>query len=139
MNSLLGCFIWESARESVDQGREFANELIENGKAKEKFRQGIALQGGDSRVMDEPERLPAARSRVDVVAASAGFVESVECEQLGLALAILGGGREKRKRARSIMALRSNFIGASAIVWRKGRRWSRSITMTTLGSTTPSR
>jgi pyrimidine-nucleoside phosphorylase len=83
--------------QSVDQGRELANELIENGKAKEKFRQGIALQGGDSRVIDEPERLPAAKSRVDVVAANAGFVESVECEQLGLALAILGGGRETKE------------------------------------------
>jgi len=83
--------------QSVDQGRELANELIENGKAKEKFRQGIALQGGDSRVIDEPERLPSAQSRLDVVAASAGFVESVECEQLGLALAILGGGRETKE------------------------------------------
>lgn len=83
--------------QSVDQGREFANELIENGKAKEKFAQGIALQGGDSRVIDEPERLPAAKSRLDVVAANAGFIESVECEQLGLALAILGGGRETKE------------------------------------------
>ena len=83
--------------QSVDQGRDLANELIENGKAKEKFRQGIALQGGDSRVIDEPERLPAARSHVDVVAASAGFVQRVECEQLGLALAILGGGRETKE------------------------------------------
>jgi pyrimidine-nucleoside phosphorylase len=83
--------------QSVDQGRDLANELIENGKAKDKFRQGIALQGGDSRVIDEPERLPSARSRVDVVAASDGFVESVECEQLGLALAILGGGRETKE------------------------------------------
>jgi pyrimidine-nucleoside phosphorylase len=83
--------------QSVDQGRELANELIENGKAKEKFRQGIVLQGGDARVIDEPERLPSAKSRVDVVAGSAGFVESVECEQLGLALAILGGGRETKE------------------------------------------
>jgi pyrimidine-nucleoside phosphorylase len=83
--------------ESVDQGRELANELIDNGKACEKFRQGIALQSGDSRVIDEPERLPSARSRVDVVAANAGFVDSVECEQLGLALAILGGGRETKE------------------------------------------
>jgi pyrimidine-nucleoside phosphorylase len=83
--------------QSVDQGRELANELIENGKAKEKFRQGIALQGGDSRVIDEPERLSAAKLRVDVVAASAGFIECVECEQLGLALAILGGGRETKE------------------------------------------
>jgi pyrimidine-nucleoside phosphorylase len=83
--------------DSVDQGREFANELIENGKACEKFRQGIALQSGDSRVIDEPERLPSARARVDVIAANAGFVESVECEQLGLALAILGGGRETKE------------------------------------------
>jgi pyrimidine-nucleoside phosphorylase len=83
--------------QSVDQGRDLANELIENGKAKEKFRQGIALQGGDSRVIDEPERLPSARSRVDVVAATSGFIDSVECEQLGLALAILGGGRETKE------------------------------------------
>jgi pyrimidine-nucleoside phosphorylase len=83
--------------QSVDQGRDLANELIENGKAKEKFGQGIALQGGDSRVIDEPELLPSARSRVDVVAASNGFVDSVECEQLGLALTILGGGRETKE------------------------------------------
>jgi pyrimidine-nucleoside phosphorylase len=83
--------------QSVDQGRDLANELIENGKAKEKFRQGIALQGGDPRVIDEPERLPSARSRVDVVAATSGFIDTVECEQLGLALAILGGGRETKE------------------------------------------
>jgi pyrimidine-nucleoside phosphorylase len=83
--------------QSVDQGRDLANELIENGKAKEKFRQGITLQGGDPRVIDEPERLPSAGARVNVVAESAGFVESVECEQLGLALAILGGGRETKE------------------------------------------
>jgi pyrimidine-nucleoside phosphorylase len=82
---------------SVDEGRELANELIENGKACEKFRQGIALQGGDPRVIDEPERLPSARSRVDVVAGNDGFIASVECEQLGLALAILGGGRETKE------------------------------------------
>jgi pyrimidine-nucleoside phosphorylase len=82
---------------SVDEGRELANELIENGKACEKFRQGIALQGGDPRVIDEPERLPSARSRVDVVAGNDGFIVGVECEQLGLALAILGGGRETKE------------------------------------------
>jgi pyrimidine-nucleoside phosphorylase len=83
--------------QSVDQGRELANELIENGKAKEKFREGIVLQGGNSRVIDEPDILPSARSRVDVVAATDGFVEAVECEELGLALAILGGGRETKE------------------------------------------
>ena len=41
--------------------------------------------------------MPAARSSVDVVAGSDGFIESVECEQLGLALAILGGGRETKE------------------------------------------
>ena len=62
--------------QSVDEGRELAIEMIASGKAHEKFRQGIALQGGDPRVIDEPERLPAARSTVDVVAASAGFIDS---------------------------------------------------------------
>src|SRR5580658_5784278 len=82
---------------SLDDGRHLAEKMIANGQAKEKFKQGIRLQGGDARVIDEPERLPAAKSRVDVVAASSGFLTATNCEQLGIALAMLGGGREKKE------------------------------------------
>jgi pyrimidine-nucleoside phosphorylase len=82
---------------SVDEGRLLAESMIANGQAKEKFRQGIRLQGGDPRVIDEPQRLPQARHRADVSSPASGFITSTDCEQFGIALAMLGGGREKKE------------------------------------------
>jgi len=48
-------------------------------------------------VVDEPERLPQARFHADVVSSAAGYVNVTNCEQLGTALAMLGGGREKKE------------------------------------------
>jgi pyrimidine-nucleoside phosphorylase len=82
---------------NVDEGRRLAESMIASGKALEKLRQGIRLQGGDERVIDEPERLPGARSHVDVSSAASGFITGTNCEQFGIALAMLGGGREKKE------------------------------------------
>jgi pyrimidine-nucleoside phosphorylase len=82
---------------SVDEGRHLAETMISTGQAREKFKQCIRLQGGDDRVIDEPQRLPTARFRVDVLSASGGFVTATNCEQFGVALAVLGGGREKKE------------------------------------------
>jgi pyrimidine-nucleoside phosphorylase len=71
--------------------------MIASGQAKEKFKRGIRLQGGDDRVVDEPQRLPTPRSSVDVPCPSTGFISGANCQQFGIALAILGGGREKKE------------------------------------------
>ena len=84
---------------SVDEGRRLAETLIATGQAKEKFKQGIKLQGGDESVVDEPQRLPKARFHLDVPSENAGYVTSTNCEQFGIALAMLGGGREKKEDA----------------------------------------
>ncbi|MGA2420830.1 MAG: thymidine phosphorylase [Candidatus Acidiferrum sp.] len=81
----------------VAGGRELAKEMIRSGKATAKFRQNIELQGGDPCVVEEPQRLPQPRAHVDVPSPSAGFVRATNCENLGIALAILGGGREKKE------------------------------------------
>lgn len=82
---------------SLDDGRHLAEAMIATGQAKEKFKQCIGLQGGDERVIDDPQLLPHAASCKRVLAGSAGFVSAVDCEQLGTALATLGGGREKKE------------------------------------------
>jgi pyrimidine-nucleoside phosphorylase len=82
---------------SVDEGRGLAETMIANGEAKKKFRQSIRLQGGDERVIDEPQRLPAARFHVNVTSPVNGYVTGTNCEQFGTALAMLGGGREKKE------------------------------------------
>jgi len=82
---------------SVEEGRRLAETMITTGQALEKFRQGIRLQGGDERVIDEPERLPIARLHFHVASSASGFITGTDCEQFGIALAMLGGGREKKE------------------------------------------
>jgi pyrimidine-nucleoside phosphorylase len=82
---------------SVEDGRLLAEAMITSGQAKEKFKQCIRLQCGDERVIDDPRLLPQAKSRADVLSPTAGFLTATNCEQLGTALATLGGGREKKE------------------------------------------
>ena len=84
---------------NVEEGRSLAETMIATGQAKEKFKQGIRLQGGDPRVVDEPGRLSQPRSHVQVLSAAAGYVCATNCEHFGIALATLGGGREKKEDA----------------------------------------
>ncbi|HEX4122859.1 MAG TPA: thymidine phosphorylase [Verrucomicrobiae bacterium] len=75
---------------SVGDGLELAGQLLANGKALAKFHEICRLQGAP-----DPSRLPAAKFTVSFPAPSAGFIESVQCEQVGLASLVLGGGRNK--------------------------------------------
>jgi pyrimidine-nucleoside phosphorylase len=81
----------------VADGRALAESMIANGKALEKFRECIRLQGGDERVIDKPELLPAAAHATVVSSAGSGYVVATNCEEFGVALAMLGGGREKKE------------------------------------------
>jgi thymidine phosphorylase len=82
---------------NLEAGRRLAEEMIATGQAKEKFRQSIRLQNGDERVIDEPHRLPQARSQADVLSPASGFISGTNGQRFGIALAILGGGREKKE------------------------------------------
>lgn len=82
---------------SVDEGRVLAQKLIASGEALEKFRRGIALQGGDARVVDDYAILPQGKNRAEVKSATSGFLSATNCMEFGVALAMLGGGREKKE------------------------------------------
>jgi len=82
---------------SVEEGRKLAERMISSGEAREKFKQCIRLQGGDERVIDEPDLLPKAVSKVDVSSNGDGVLVATNCEQFGIALAMLGGGRETKE------------------------------------------
>jgi thymidine phosphorylase len=82
---------------SVDEGRVLAGSLIASGHAMERFKHCIRVQGGDDLIVEQPQLLPRARFRVNVLSSAAGFIAATDCEQLGTALAMLGGGREKKE------------------------------------------
>jgi pyrimidine-nucleoside phosphorylase len=84
---------------TVAEGKVLASEIIASGKAFERFRQMVELQGGDISVIDDPSRLPSADCHVPVGSAVAGFVSAIACEDVGTACVILGGGREKKEDA----------------------------------------
>ena len=83
---------------SVEAGRALAHNMIATGKALEKFKEMLRLQGGgDASVVDKPSRLPHAQNTIDVKSATAGFVAAMQCEQVGIASLMLGGGRSKKE------------------------------------------
>jgi pyrimidine-nucleoside phosphorylase len=89
-------YLGDSA-ESLNAGKKRSEDLISSGKALEKFRQMVELQGGDPRAIDDTGRLPRAPHTTTIANAKAGFVASVQCEQVGTACVILGGGRERKE------------------------------------------
>jgi len=82
---------------TVAEGKQQSAKLISSGKALETFRQMIELQGGDARVIDDAKRLPQTHQTMMVMGHNAGYVGSIQCEQVGTACVILGGGRERKE------------------------------------------
>jgi thymidine phosphorylase len=82
---------------SVAEGKQQSAKLISSGQALDKFRQMVELQGGDARVIDDPKLLPQSQHSTEVASAKAGYVASIQCEQVGTACVILGGGRERKE------------------------------------------
>ena len=85
------------AANTVAEGKQQSAKLVSSGKALKKFRQMVELQGGDASVIDDAKRLPQARHTMQVVNARAGYISLMQCENIGTACVILGGGRERKE------------------------------------------
>ena len=83
--------------DTINGAKSISDEMIRTGRAFEKFREMVALQGGDARAIDDPGRLPRAKYFVDVASTRSGFVSAIQCEAVGTACVVLGGGREKKE------------------------------------------
>ena len=72
-------------------------EVIENGKAIEKFKEFLSAQGGDASVVDHPEKLPQASYQIGVPAKNDGVVAEIVADEIGIAAIILGAGRATKE------------------------------------------
>jgi len=70
-------------------------DALASGRALEKWREIIANQGGDPRVVDEYERLPMAPCRHIVAAPRSGYLAVLDAELIGRATVALGAGRSR--------------------------------------------
>lgn len=68
-------------------------EVIENGKAFEKFKELVAKQGGDVSYIDDPNKFEKAPIITPVISEVEGYVEELDAEKVGRAGVELGIGR----------------------------------------------
>ena len=82
---------------TVEDGKRQSEKLISSGKALDRFRQMVELQGGDPRAIDDPGKLPQAQHTMTISSPRGGYLASLKCEQIGTACVVLGGGRERKE------------------------------------------
>jgi pyrimidine-nucleoside phosphorylase len=78
---------------SVDEGEALLARAIADGRGLERFRALVLAQKGDPGFLDSPERLPTAAGKTEVLAATDGYLSSIDTEAVGLAAVVLGAGR----------------------------------------------
>jgi pyrimidine-nucleoside phosphorylase len=86
-----------AGKAATDADAEHAVEAaLSSGAAKEKFKQMIAWQGGDARVVDDPGLLPVSSRSHTIAAPTAGVVQALDALLIGRAAVALGAGRDKK-------------------------------------------
>jgi thymidine phosphorylase len=80
---------------SVQQASKMAYEAVSTGRAARVFRQIIEAQGGDARVVDDPDLLPRASFVNKFGSPRDGYVTRCDAKLLGLASNALGAGRNR--------------------------------------------
>jgi len=81
------------------RAREMMQQTLTTGTARDKLREIVAAQGGDARVVDEPDRLSVAKTRVKVKAPKAGYVHRIDAMEVGLTGVLMGAGRTRADQA----------------------------------------
>jgi len=83
--------------DTLEEAREMLKEVMKNGKAIEKFKEFLSNQGGDSSIVDYPEKLPQAKYVIDVPAKTSGVVSNIVADEIGIAAMLLGAGRATKE------------------------------------------
>lgn len=85
--------------ENEQQAREMLKEAVDSGKALDKLAELVEAQGGDKRMVYENDLLPKASSITPLLSEKDGYVEKIQCDEVGICSLILGGGRETKESA----------------------------------------
>ena len=80
--------------DSIESARATVESKVAGGDALERFRGNVECQGGDTSVIDDPEKLLTdGITRCEIKASDAGFISAIDTLSIGNALSEIGGGR----------------------------------------------
>ncbi|NCC88050.1 MAG: pyrimidine-nucleoside phosphorylase [Clostridia bacterium] len=80
----------------IDECKIAVQEVIKNGKAFEKLKQMVAMQGGDIKLIDNPELFKKSEISFDIICENDEYISYMNSEKIGIASVFLGAGREKK-------------------------------------------
>jgi pyrimidine-nucleoside phosphorylase len=81
-----------------DTARDMLENIRRSGQALEVFARVVNAQGGDAKVVEQPQAvLPSAPHKADVCAPGPGFVSTLDAYRIGVAAMRLGAGRERKE------------------------------------------
>ena len=83
--------------ENSDEAKVLIDKKIASGEALNKLAEFVEAQGGNKEEVYHTELLPLAKNKTEIVAPASGFVQAIECEEIGLCAMLLGGGRAKKE------------------------------------------
>jgi len=78
------------------EARDLAELALREGRAWERFRTLISIQGGDVRMVDDPELLPKASIIESVLSPHSGYLSGVHAREVGETAVDLGAGRGRK-------------------------------------------
>jgi len=82
---------------TLDEARRKAEELLISGAGYRKFKEVIAAQGGNPKVLDHFELLPNATDVREVACPRTGYISTIDAELIGRACTMIGAGRDTRE------------------------------------------
>ncbi len=89
--------LWLAEKGELAQCRSLARQQIANGEAFAKLKEMVQAQGGDTSVLDDPEKFARPNVCYEVLAQREGFLYAMDTERCGIASMELGAGREKKE------------------------------------------
>ena len=69
--------------QNIVKGEHLADEVLKNGKALEKLKQIVTLQGGSVEKIENSNLLLNSKNKIEVVSNAQGFVSQIKCKELG--------------------------------------------------------
>jgi pyrimidine-nucleoside phosphorylase len=84
---------------SLDEARRTAEQSLVDGSGYKKFKQAVAAQGGNPQALDKFELLPNATGMREIASPRAGYVSTIDAEDIGVACNMIGAGRERKDEA----------------------------------------
>lgn len=82
---------------NLEEGKRHLQHQIDSGKALMKFRELVEAQGGDPAILENFTLMPQAAQTIDFCATASGYVHDLYAREVGYALKVLGGARDRKE------------------------------------------